>query len=179
MKIKLVRRFAASVVVGVAFAALAAGGASAFQTLAVSVPDTQLPLDRVGQVRDQGGKLEIRDRQYEGEFGAFPVNINGTEYLADEIKVIFDLKLQNGTGEQRGTIDIDIDRAPGGHITLEYKGTATMAGSSITSSGEFKVAGATDVFAGTRVSGSYEMTIAESGSTQGSPANVTISLSGA
>ena len=173
----------AAVVMALAAMVFALGAASAGGSLTVSVVGIELPLDRVGEVRDEGDRLEIRDRQHEGEDGAFPVTINGTGFLADEIKVISDLKVRDGASEHRGTIDIDIDRIPGGHITLEYKGTATISGSTtsgftIHSSGEFKVTKATDIFEGIRAEGSYNMTIIESGSTLGNLATVTISASG-
>lgn len=171
--------------VGVGFVAMvfALGAASVGGPLIVSIESIELPLDRVGEVRDEGDRFEVRDRQHEGEFGAFTVTINGTGFLADEIKIISDIKVRDGIGEHRGTIDIDIDSVPGGHITLEYRGTATISGSTasgftIVSSGEFKVTKATDMFEGIRAEGGYDMTIMESGSTLGDLATVTVSASG-
>lgn len=154
--------------------ALAGGGGS----FTIFVDSVELPLDRVGEVRDEDDRFEVRDRQYEGEFGAFQVTINGTGFFADEIKVTSDIKVQNGVGEHRGTIEIDIDSIPNGRITLEYRGSVTISGSTVVSSGEFKVIEARDIFDGIRASGSYNMTIVESGSTLGSPATLTILASG-
>lgn len=154
--------------------ALAGGGGS----LTITLDGVELPLDRVGEVNNENDRFEIRDRQYEGEFGAFPVTINGTSFLADEIKVTSDIKVQGGVGEHRGTIEIDIDSIPNGRITLEYSGSVTISDSTIVSSGEFKVIEARDIFDGIGASGSYHMTIVESGSTLGSPATLTISASG-
>lgn len=172
-----------TVAIGLVAMLLASGAASTGGSLAVSINSVELPLDRVGEVRDEGDRFEVKDRQYEGEVGAFPVTINGTDFLADEIKVISDLKVRDGIGEHRGTIDIDIDSVPGGHITLEYKGTATISGSTtsgftIVSSGEFKVTKATDIFDGIRAEGSYDMTLMESGSSRGDLVTVTVSASG-
>lgn len=174
----------AVVVMAVAAMVFALGAASAGGgSLTISVDGVELPLDDEGEVRDEGDRLEIRDRQHEGEFGTFPVTINGTGFLADEIKVISNLKVRDGASEHRGTIEIDIDSIPGGRITLEYRGTATISGSTasgftIVSSGEFKVTKATDMFEGIRAEGGYDMTIMESGSSRGDLATVTVSASG-
>ncbi|MBI2865834.1 MAG: hypothetical protein HYX99_00540, partial [Chloroflexi bacterium] len=89
-----------------------------------------------------------------------------------------DLRVRDGVGQHQGTIDIDIDTIPGGHLTLEYRGSATVSGSTIISSGTFKVVKATDIFNGIRSEGSYTLTIVESGDTLGAPATVTFSASG-
>ncbi len=143
--------------------------------LDLSVPAAQLILDRVGQVK--GG--EIKDRQYEVEFAAVPVTINGASYTATEVKVISNLKTKAGAGQHQGTIDVDIDvplgsTLPAGHITLEYKGSAIVSGSTISSGGVFKTSKMTGVFAGLVSEGTYSMTIIESGSTFGAPATVSI-----
>lgn len=145
--------------------------------LTVSVPSTQLLLDRVGEVKAQPGQVEVKDRQYEG-IGSLPVTINDTSFTANEIKVISNLRVKGGVGQHQGTVDIDIDTVPGGHLTLEYKGSATLSGGTIVSGGTFKVVKATDIFALIRSEGTYVMTIVESGSTLGSPATVTFFASG-
>lgn len=145
------------------------------------VPSTQLFLDKVGQVK-QGAQLEVKGRQYEVPLetippttASIPITINGVANTANEIKVISNLKVKNGVGQHSGTIDVDIDVLPAaGHLTLQYSGTATVAGSTITSGGVFKTAKSTGIFAGLVAEGTYMMTIAESGSTQGAPATVTI-----
>ncbi len=178
MRYTQVRKVFALAVITLAAMIFAQGVASAGELLTISVDSVDLPLDRVGEVKNKGDELEIKDRQYEGELGFFPTNINGTGFQADEIKVISDLKIRDSVGEHRGTIDIDIDSIPGGHITLEYRGTATRKLSTISSSGQFKVIRATGIFDAIRASGSYIMTIVESGNTLGSPATVTIFASG-
>ncbi len=139
--------------------------------LDISLPSTQLLLDRVGQVKGN----EIKDRQYEVEFAAVPVTINGASYTATEIKVISNLK----GNKHEGTIDVDIDvplgsTLPAGHITLEYKGSAIISGSMISSGGVFKTSKMTGVFAGLVSEGTYSMSIIETGSTFGSLAIVSI-----
>ncbi len=131
-------------------------------------------LDRVGQVKTQGDKMEVKDRQYEAN-GSFPVTINGANLNATEIKVLSDLKLDAGTGDHQGTIDVDIDSVPGGHITLDYQGTATMTGDTIASAGTFETTETTGIFDGLVAEGTYVMTIVESGDTLGSGVIVTIS----
>ncbi|MBI4307361.1 MAG: hypothetical protein HY684_00950 [Chloroflexi bacterium] len=145
-------------------------------TALLSVPETQLLIDMAGQAREKPGELEVRGRQYEAH-GAFLVNVNGGDLTANEIKVISDLRVRNGVGEHKGTIDVDIDTVPGGHLTLEYRGSATADsdGSHIVSSGEFKVIKATDSFGNLTAQGVYMMTITEMGIGEGSPALVTIS----
>ncbi|MBI4287702.1 MAG: hypothetical protein HY671_04635, partial [Chloroflexi bacterium] len=141
--------------------------------LNMTVPATQFLLDRVGQVKEQPGQLEVKDRQYEA-LGALPVTINGTAYAADEIKVISNLKLKDGTGQHQGTIDVDVDSIPGFHITLAFQGSATISGGTITSSGAFKTSKSTGLFAGLVADGAYNMTIVETGNVFGSPATVTL-----
>ncbi len=145
--------------------------------LIMSVPATQLTLDRVGQVK--GG--EVKDRQYEG-VGQLPVTIGGTLFYATEIKVISNLKAKNGIGQHSGTIDVDIDNIAdptrAGHVALQYQGSATvstsLSGTTIVSGGTFKTSKTTGIFAGLVASGTYTMAILESGTTLGSPATVSI-----
>ncbi|MBI2866530.1 MAG: hypothetical protein HYX99_04145 [Chloroflexi bacterium] len=158
------------------------GGPGYGVPLAVSVSSTRLLLDRVGEVKEKPGEFEVRDRQYEAT-GSFPVSITSTvssvtTFNANEIKVISNLRVRDGTGEHQGTVDIDIDALPGGHLTLEFRGSVAVSGSTITSSGTFRVVQATGVFAGIRSEGPYTLTIVESGATLGSPAMVTFSASG-
>lgn len=136
-------------------------------------------LDREGQVKQAAGQLEIKDRQYSIEFASVPVVINGFSHVANEVKVISNLKVKNGTGQHQGTIDVDIDTLPGGHITLQYSGTATLTGSTITSKGVFKSVKTTGIFAGLVAEGNYEMTTMESGATLGAPATVSITTTSA
>lgn len=150
--------------------------------LNLTLPASQLLFDRAGQVKEGNGALEIKDRQYEAPletipptFGAFPVAINGVLNTATELKVISNLKAQNGVGKHSGTIDIDIDTVPAGHLTLSYSGSATVVGSTITSKGTFKTAKTTGIFAGLVANGTYNMTIVESGNTVGAPVTVTLS----
>ncbi len=150
--------------------------------LDLSVPATQLLLDRVGQAKG----TEIKDRQYEMPLetipptsAAIPVTINGASYTATEVKVISNLKTKAGAGQHSGTIDVDIDvplgsTLPAGHITLQYSGSAMVSGSTITSGGVFKTSKMTGVFAGLVSEGTYTMTITETGSTPGAPATVSI-----
>jgi peptidoglycan hydrolase-like protein with peptidoglycan-binding domain len=154
--------------------------------LSMTVPATQLLLDRIGQVKEGAGTLEIADRQYEAPLetipptlGAFPITINGVANTATQLKVISNLKAKNGIGQHQGTIDVDIDTLPAGHLTLAYSGTATVTGSTaagltITSKGTFKTTNVTGIFAGLVANGTYEMTIVESGSTFASPVTVSI-----
>ncbi len=143
--------------------------------LNMDVPSTQLILDRVGQVKQSPGQLEVKDRQYEVEFAAVPVTINGVANTATEVKVISNLKAKNGVGQHQGIIDVDIDTIPGDHVTLQYSGTAAVDGANINSKGTFKTAKTTGIFAGLVAEGTYTMIITETGSTFGSPAIVTIS----
>lgn len=143
--------------------------------LDISLQSATLLLDKVGQVKAN----EIKDRQYEVEFAAIPVTINGVSYTATEVKVISNLKTKAGAGQHQGTIDVDIDvpvgsTAPAGHITLEYKGSAIVSGSMISSGGVFKTSKMTGIFAGLVSEGTYSMSIIETGSTFGSPAIVSI-----
>lgn len=149
--------------------------------LSLSLINTTLLFDRIGAVKEGIGSLEIKDRQYEAPLetipptmGAFPVMINGVANTATQVKVISNLKTQNGVGQHSGTIDIDIDTVPAGHVTLAYDGTATVVGSTITSKGTFKTAKTTGIFAGLVANGTYNMTILESGTMVGSP--VTLNL---
>lgn len=154
--------------------------------LNLTVPATQLLFDRAGQVKEGAGTLEIADRQYEAPLetipptlGAFPITINGVANTATQLKVISNLKTKNGVGQHQGTIDVDIDTLPAGHVTLAYSGTATVTGSTaagltIASKGTFKTAKSTGIFAGLVANGTYEMTIVESGSTVASPVTVSI-----
>lgn len=149
--------------------------------LNLTLPATQLLFDRAGQTKQGGGQLEIKDRQYEAPLetipptlGAFPVTINGVANTATQLKVISSLKTKDGVGQHQGSIDVDIDTVPAGHLTLAYSGTATVVGSTITSKGTFKTAKTTGIFAGLIAEGTYEMTIVESGSVAGAP--VTVSL---
>ena len=170
-----------------ALAAASLAAASTGGSLTVDIfpeDEVMLPLDRLGEVRDEGDRFEIRDRRYEGEEGAFPVTINNIGFSADEIKVTSDVRIRDGVGEHQGTIEIDIDGTPRGRITLEYRGTVTSKsgsaedGFTIVSEGEFKVTEAKDIFDGIRAEGTYSMTIMESGSMRDDPATVTISASG-
>lgn len=150
--------------------------------LDISLPATQLLLDKVGQVKG----TEIKGRQYELPLetvpptpASIPVMINGVSYTASEVKVISNLKTKAGAGQHQGTIDIDIDvplgsALPAGHITLDYKGSATVSGSMISSGGVFKTSKMTGVFAGLVSEGTYSMTIIETGQTFGSPVMVSI-----
>lgn len=146
--------------------------------LNVSVTGAPLFLDRLGAVN--GG--EVRDRQYQAPLietippvsANIPVTINGVANLATELKVISNLRVKNGVGQHQGTIDIDIDTAPAGHVTLQYNGKATVTGSTIASVGTFKTTKATGIFTGLVAEGTYDMTIVESGQTFGSPATVTL-----
>ncbi len=143
--------------------------------LDISLQSATLLLDRVGQVKGN----EVKDRQYEVEFTAIPVTINGVSYTATEVKVISNLKTKAGAGQHSGTIDVDIDvplgsTLPAGHIALEYKGSAIVSGSMITSGGVFKTSKMTGVFSGLVSEGTYTMSIIETGSTFGSPAIVSI-----
>ncbi len=146
--------------------------------LEMDVPAAQLMLNATGQVKGQLPNIEITGRKYEGN-GAFPVVINGISYAANEIKVISNLKAKNGAGQHSGTIDVDIDAIPGGHITLQYQGTATIISSTTTSSGTFKSAKATDTFTGLVAEGTYMMTITETGDAVGSVVTVTITTTSA
>lgn len=163
----------ASTVAAAAFAAMmfALSPASAGESLSLFVNRVELPLAQVGEVKDDGDELEVKDRQYEGESGAFLVKLNDVHFRADEIKVSSNLRVENGVTEHRGTIEIG---SVFGRITLEYQGTASVNNSTVLSKGVFKVNKATDVFEGLRASASYKMTIVESGGTLGSPAAVTI-----
>ncbi len=143
--------------------------------LDISLPPTQLLLDRVGQAKG----TEVKDRQYEIEFSSIPLTINGVSYTATEVKVISNLKTKAGTGQHQGTIDVDIDvplgsTLPAGHITLEYKGSAIVNGAMISSGGVFKTSKMTGIFAGLVSEGTYSMSIIETGNTFGSPAIVSI-----
>lgn len=146
--------------------------------LNMTVPSTQLFLDRVGQVKG----AEVKDRQYEAPMetipptlGSFPITINGVANTASEVKIISSLKTKNGVGQHQGTIDVDIDLLPAaGHVTLAYNGTATVVGSTITSKGTFKTTKTTGIFAGLIAEGTYEMTIVETGQVFGSPVTVSI-----
>ncbi|MFA5942097.1 MAG: peptidoglycan-binding protein [Candidatus Paceibacterota bacterium] len=145
--------------------------------LNIALPATQLLFDRVGQV----GQGQVKDRQYEAPLetipptmGAFPITINGVANTATQLKVITNLKTKNGVGQHQGTIDIDIDTIPAGHVTLAYNGTATVVGSTITSKGTFKTAKTTGIFAGLVAEGTYEMTIVESAQVPGAPVTVSI-----
>ena len=168
----------ASTVAAAAFAAMlsALSLASAGESLSLSVIRVELPLVQVGEVKDDGGELEVKDRRYEGESGGFLVELNDVHFRADEIKVTSNLRVENGVAEHRGTIDIG---SVFGQITLEYQGTASINSATVLSKGVFKVIKATEVFEGIRASVSYEMTIVESGGTLGSPAAVTIAAPGA
>lgn len=145
------------------------------------VPSRQIFLDRVGQVKANGAQLEIKDRQYEipletipPTVASIPITINGVANVADELKVISNLKVKDGTGQHNGTIDVDIDTLPGGHVTLDYQGTATVMGSTITSTGKFKTSKTTGIFSGLVAEGTYTMTIVESVSVAGAPATISI-----
>lgn len=139
--------------------------------LAVTLPASQLLLDREGQVNG----TQVKDRQYETALGTItPVTINGVANNATEVKVISNMKTKDGVGQHQGTIDIDIDTVPLGHVTLAYSGTATVTGSTIASKGTFKTTNATGIFNGLVAEGTYDMTIVETGSTFGSPATVTL-----
>lgn len=145
--------------------------------LNLTVSAVQLLFDRVGQVK--GG--EVKGRQYEIPIddtipptGApVPVTINGVANTAG-VKVISNLKTKDGVGQHQGTIDVDMDIVPTGHVTLAYNGSATVVGSTITSKGTFKTAKTTGLFAGLIAEGTYEMTIVESGQVFGSPVTVSI-----
>jgi len=143
----------------------------------LTIPNTQLLLDQLGQVKGDGANVEVAGRQYDAT-GAFPVTVTGTAFTASEIKIISSLKLAAGTGEHIGTLDVDIPSPVGGHITLEYSGTAMMSGSVITSGGRFKTIAGTGTFAGVKVDGTYVMSIYEGGSTVGSPVTVSFSAMG-
>ena len=168
----------ASTAAAAAFAAImfATSLASAGESLSLFVNRVELPLAQVGEVKDDGGELEVKDRRYEGTSGGFLVELNDIHFLADEIMVTSNLRVENGMAEHRGTIDIG---SVFGQIILEYQGTASINGSTVRSKGVFKVTKATDVFDGLQASVSYEMTIIESGGTLGSPAAVTIVAPGA
>ena len=163
----------ASTVAAAAFAAMifALSLASAGEPLSLFVNRVELPLVQVGEFKNDGGELEVKDRQYEGESGGFLVKLNDVHFRADEIKVTSNLKVDKGVTEHRGIIDIS---SLFGQITLEYQGTASINTSTVLSKGVVKVTKATDVFDGLQASVSYEMTIIESGGTLGSPAAVTI-----
>lgn len=159
--------------------ALSSGQGYPTGPLDISLPASQLLLDRIGQVREKPGEFEVRDRQYEAEFAAIPVLINGISYIATEVKVISSLKAKAGAAQHQGTIDIDIDvplgsALPAGHITLEYKGSAVVSGALISSGGVFRTSKMTGVFAALVSEGTYSMTIIETGSALGSPATVSI-----
>ncbi|MBI4289346.1 MAG: hypothetical protein HY671_13085 [Chloroflexi bacterium] len=141
--------------------------------LNMTISGAQLTTGVVGQVNEQGGQLEIKGRQYAAA-GFFPVTINDVSRIANEIKVVSNLKLTAGSGQHQGSLDIDIAAAPGGHVTLEYQGTATMTGSAIMSKGSFKTTKTTGTFAGLVADGSYDMSIVELASGQGAPAMITI-----
>lgn len=171
--------------------AVAAGVGSETAPLELSVPETQLLLEKAGQVKGTpDGQLEVRGRQYEMPLdavpsvsAAIPVTINGVRYAASEVKVISSLKAEAGTGEHSGTMDVDIDvpigsALPAGHLTLEYKGSASVSGSLIASEGVFRLVKATGTFAGMKAEGIYTLTIVESGSAVGSPATVSITAAG-
>ncbi|MBI2916894.1 MAG: hypothetical protein HYY01_02785 [Chloroflexi bacterium] len=145
--------------------------------LTVSVPTTQLLLDRVGQAKGGAGQSEVKDRQYEAN-GLLPVTIDDISFMANEIKVVSNLKIKGSVGQYQGTLDIDIDNVPGGHLTLELKGSASMSGGAIMSGGTFRVAKSTGDFALIRSEGTYVMTLVESGSTFGSPVTLTFFASG-
>lgn len=145
------------------------------------LPSSQLLLDRIGQVSEAAGALNVKDRQFEAPLetipptlGSFPITINGVANTATQLKVISNLKAQGGIGQHQGTIDVDIDTVPAGHVTLAYSGTATVAGSTTTSKGTFKTTSATGIFTGLVAEGTYEMTIVESGNTVGSPVMVSL-----
>lgn len=145
--------------------------------LNMSVAAAQLFMDNLGQVNG----LDINGRQYEAPLdtipptlGSFPITINGVANNATSIKVISNLQFKNGIGQHQGTIDIDIDTLPGGHLTLNYNGTATTTGSTTVSKGTFKSSKSTGIFTGLVAEGTYEMTIVESAVALGAPVNVTI-----
>lgn len=145
--------------------------------LNLTVSAVQLLFDRVGQVK--GG--EVKGRQYEIPIddtipptGApVPITINGVANIAG-VKVISNLKTKNGVGQHQGTIDVDMDIVPTGHVQLAYNGSATVIGSTITSKGTFKTSKTTGLFAGLIAEGTYEMTIVESSQVFGSPVTVSI-----
>ncbi len=142
--------------------------------LNLNIPASSLVLDRIGQVKEEPGQLEVKDRQYEAD-GAFPFTFNGSALTASSLKVISNLKIQAGAGQHQGTIDVDLDVLPAvGHLTLQYQGNATMTGSTITSTGTFKTVKATGVFASAGGSGTYNMTVVESAQTLMAPATVQI-----
>lgn len=153
------------------------GGGAAGGALNLQIHATSLVLDRIGQVKADPGKLEVKDRQYEAS-GVFPFVLNGGAQTASSLKVISNLKLQAGTGQQQGTIDVDLDfpLPVTGHLTLEFQANASMTGSTITSVGTFKVIKATGVFVpATNAQGSLNMTIVETAQTVGAPVTVQVS----
>lgn len=146
--------------------------------LNMTVASAPLFLDREGVVNANG----VADRQYQAPLietippasANIPVTINGVANVATEVKVISNLRTKNGVSQHQGTIDVDIDTIPAGHVTLQYNGSATVVGSTITSKGTFKTSKVTGIFGGLVAEGNYDMTIVESGQTFGSPATVTI-----
>ncbi len=145
--------------------------------LNLTVPaGTQLLFDKAGQVKGE----EIQGRQYEIPLddtipptgSPVAITINGVANMAG-VKIISSLKTKNGVGQHQGTIDID-DTTPAGHVTLQFNGTATVAGSTTTSKGTFKTSKTTGIFTGLVAEGTYDMTITESGTTFGSPVMVSI-----
>lgn len=168
---------AAQVAAGIIITGAVSGPGYPTGPLNMIVPATQTFLDRIGQVKG----AEVKDRQYEvpletipPTLASIPVTINGVANIANELKVISNLKVKNGVGQHQGTIDVDIDTIPAGHVTLAYNGTATVVGSTITSKGTFKTTKTTGIFAGLIAEGNYEMTIIESGQTFGSPVTISI-----
>lgn len=135
------------------------------------VPLTQLALNHVGEVRDEPGELEVRDRDYSAS-GTFRVTINGSDMVAHRIGIVSNLRVRSGTGEHQGAIALDIANDPGGHLALEYRGLVTPHGSTIWSAGAFKVVRATGAFAGLRPEGNYGVVIEGLDGPLGSTANV-------
>lgn len=127
--------------------------------LNISLSAVQLLFDRPGQVKG----AEVTGRQYETPLDdtvppigvPVPITINGVANTAG-VKIISNMK----KNQHQGTINID-DTVPALHATLQYNGTATVVGSTITSRGTFKTSKCTGVCAGLVAEGTYEMTITE------------------
>ncbi|MBI4288522.1 MAG: hypothetical protein HY671_08865 [Chloroflexi bacterium] len=124
------------------------------------MPGAELTLTEVGQVREDANRLRIDDRQYEGGDG-LPFAIGCTTVADYSVKVVSNLKLEGATGEHHGVIDLEV--WPGGHLTLEYRGAATVMVSGdnlntwIASTGAFRTTAVRGKFVGLPADGVYWM----------------------
>ncbi|MBI2916893.1 MAG: hypothetical protein HYY01_02780 [Chloroflexi bacterium] len=134
------------------------------------VPRIQLALVRWGEVNAGPGELEVRDREYEAT-GAFRVTVNGSEFVAHEMRVASNVRVRDDLVEHWGAVEINVDELPASHLSLQYKGLARFDGSTIRSAGAFKVIAATGSFAGFSPKGHYGVLMERVPGVTGSPVN--------